>query len=139
MLRLWIKDNTNGHVHEYGTNPHDSLYMTDDGALHYYNMQNGTGTMFPEEGYSFCLEDGSDPRATEDYRDEPYVDIGGERTPGTWREENTRLCSSIFICSVCHKKAYSIQANRKGGLWHTKRCRYAFCPNCGAPMEAYEK
>lgn len=27
MLKLWIKDNTSGEVHEYGTSPHDALVI----------------------------------------------------------------------------------------------------------------
>ena len=72
-VRLYLKDNTNGHVHEYGTNQHDALILQEDGSLHYVNLQNGTGSMFPEEGYTFCNENGTDPRTNED-----YIDIGGE-------------------------------------------------------------
>ncbi len=75
MLRLYIRDNTDGHVHEYGTNPHDSLILQEDGSLHYHNLQNGEGTMFPAEGYSFCYADGTIPQW--DMDDDPYLDIGG--------------------------------------------------------------
>ena len=75
MVRLFVKDNLSGRIHEYGTNQHDSLVLQDDGSLHYYNLQNGCGTMFPDEGYSFVLEDGSDPR--NDTEGESYIDIGG--------------------------------------------------------------
>lgn len=74
MLRLYIKDNVTGKVHEYGTDRHDSLILQEDGSIHYLNLQNGTGTRFSEEGYSFCLKDGSDPRNSE----EAYLDIGGK-------------------------------------------------------------
>ncbi len=74
MLKLWVKDNTNGYIHEYGTNPHDSLYL-ENGAIHYENLQCCAGTKYPEEGYSFCLEDGTTP----DYDGyDGYLDIGGE-------------------------------------------------------------
>lgn len=75
MVRLFVKDNLSGRIHEYGTNQHDSLVLQEDGSLHYYNLQNGCGTMFPDEGYSFVLEDGSDPR--NDAEGESYIDIGG--------------------------------------------------------------
>ena len=29
MLRLYVKDNTSGRVHEYGTNQHDALHVID--------------------------------------------------------------------------------------------------------------
>ena len=79
MVSLYVKDNTSGYIHEYGTDPHDALILQDDGSIHYHNMQNGTGTKFPEEGYTFVLEDGTDPRTSEDYRDEPYLNIGGSK------------------------------------------------------------
>ena len=78
MLRLYVKDNTSGRVHEYGTNQHDALILQDDGSLHYENMQCCAGTMFPEEGYSFCNEDGTIPKWDKEYGAEPYIDIGGE-------------------------------------------------------------
>ena len=78
MLRLYVKDNTSGRVHECGTNQHDSLVLQDDGSLHYENLQCCAGTMFPEEGYSFCNEDGTIPKWDKEYGAEPYIDIGGE-------------------------------------------------------------
>lgn len=51
---------------------------------------------------------------------------------GRWIEENRRPKSSKFYCSECHRTAYDIQPTRAEG-W-VKRCRYAFCPNCGAYM-----
>lgn len=51
---------------------------------------------------------------------------------GEWIEENTRPRSGVFYCSSCHKTCYDLQPTRLKG-W-TKRCRYAFCPNCGADM-----
>ena len=52
---------------------------------------------------------------------------------GRWIEENRRPKSSLFYCSECHRTAYDIQPSRAKG-W-VKRCRYAFCPNCGAIMD----
>lgn len=51
---------------------------------------------------------------------------------GKWIEENTRPRSSQFCCSVCHRTAYDPQPTRVKD-WK-KRCRYAYCPNCGAKM-----
>ena len=53
-----------------------------------------------------------------------------ERKKGEWLEENRRPKSMMFYCSECHRTAYDPQ-NHHGGQ---KRCRYAFCPNCGADM-----
>ena len=53
-----------------------------------------------------------------------------ERKRGKWIEENRRPRSMMFYCSECHRTAYDPQ-NHRGGR---KRCRYAYCPNCGAEM-----
>ena len=53
-----------------------------------------------------------------------------ERKRGEWIEENRRPKSMMFYCSECHRTAYDPQ-NHRGGR---KRCRYAYCPNCGADM-----
>lgn len=92
MVRLFVRDNLSGDVHEYGDDSHDSLILSEDGSLHYYNLHNGTGTMFSEEGYSFCLADGSDPRLCEDYIEygvEPYINIGGETMNDDFTTEYT--------------------------------------------------
>lgn len=61
----------------------------------------------------------------------PTVDAVPVRR-GKWIEENTRPRSGLFYCSSCHRTCCDIQPTRLKG-W-TKRCRYAFCPNCGADM-----
>ena len=79
-VKIYVRDNINGNIHEYGTNQHDALILQEDGSLHYQNLQNGCGTMFPDEGYTFCEADGSAPRTRENYIQygvEPYIDIGG--------------------------------------------------------------
>ena len=52
---------------------------------------------------------------------------------GEWVEENRRPRSSQFVCSECHRTAYDPQPTRDKA-WR-KRCRYAYCPNCGAKMD----
>ena len=56
-MKLFVKDNTTGRVHEVGTNVHDSLWLMDDGSIHYYNLQCGEGTYGGAiSGFSFCDE-----------------------------------------------------------------------------------
>lgn len=97
-VKIYIRDNTSGKVHEYGTNPHDALILQEDGSLHYENLQNCTGTMYPEEGYSFCTVSGKPPEDTDGER---LVDIGGERTgincdKCRWRNRHQK-------CSCCRR------------------------------------
>ena len=73
---LFLRDNTNGRVHRYSTNQHDSLILDEEGKIQYLNLQNGTGTLFPEEGYSFCDSEGRDINPLL-CGDEVYLDIGG--------------------------------------------------------------
>ena len=77
MLRLFVKDNTNDNIHEYGTSPHDALILQKDGSLHYENLQCFGSTKYPEEGYSFCLYQGTVP-PLDDPENDPYIDIAGE-------------------------------------------------------------
>lgn len=60
----------------------------------------------------------------------------GEPKRGEWSEENRRPRSMQFVCSVCHRTAYDPQPSRDKA-WR-KRCRYLYCPNCGAKMEVQE-
>ena len=44
LINLWVRDKTNGSVHQVGTNQHDSIeYM--DGQAIYVNMQNSMSTL----------------------------------------------------------------------------------------------
>lgn len=44
LINLWVRDKSNGHIHQIGTDVHDSIeYMC--GQVHYYNLQNGCGTL----------------------------------------------------------------------------------------------
>lgn len=55
---------------------------------------------------------------------------------GEWIEENRRPKSYAFVCSECGRTAYDVQPTR--GEW-PKRCRYAYCPNCGARMKGEQE
>lgn len=46
LINLWVRDKSNGHIHQVGTDVHDSVEFL-CGNVTYYNMQNGCGT--PDE------------------------------------------------------------------------------------------
>lgn len=92
-VRLWIYDKDCKVAHEYGTNQHDSLVLDENGALRYYNLQNGCGS---PETYEFCDESGNVIK-----RDYPNnkVDVGGDLrgkcTYCKYRfEENSEECKT---------------------------------------------
>lgn len=47
MTDLWIRNKYSGAVHRIGDDPHDCLYVDDEGTVHYENLQCGDGC----EGY----------------------------------------------------------------------------------------
>ena len=111
-----IKDLQTGEEHEYGTNPHDSLVVSEDGrTLSYYNLQNGDGSRFGD--YRFIVGD----------EIERYWNIGGFAKPerkGKWlvyEVANTEEEQPIaWECSEC------------GAVVD---CKTKFCPECGQEKE----
>lgn len=137
MVRLWIKDNTTGEVHEYGTSHHDALVLQEDGSLHYLNLQSCAGTMFPEEGYSFCSEDGSVPSMFDITGGEEYLDIGGTKefipvVHAKWIPSGT--FDDFAECSACGNRDHTLHTVH-GAYSHN---RYNFCPHCGAKISYRE-
>ena len=74
-----ILDLQTGNIHEYGDNPHDSLYVSNDGRyLTYYNLQNGDGSGVGD--YRFVCDDDKVPAESETadaIHAEVYFNIGG--------------------------------------------------------------
>ena len=87
-----ILDLQTGRIHEYGTNGHDSLYVSNDGrCLTYYNLQNGDGSGVGD--YRFVCDDNKVPSESEtaDARHaEVYFNIGGWNVP-KWIPTNEML------------------------------------------------
>lgn len=44
LINLWVKDKSNGYVHQVGTNPHDSVEFL-CGEVVYVNMQSTASTL----------------------------------------------------------------------------------------------
>lgn len=74
-----ILDLQTGRVHEYGDDPHDSLYVSNNGRyLTYYNLQNGDGSNLGD--YRFVCDDDKIPAESETadaLHAEVYFNIGG--------------------------------------------------------------
>lgn len=87
----------------------------------------GMGIMFGADGEYLVIVGRNKVSVQERYTADVRPVVWGE-----WIEENSRPRSSQFYCSVCHRTAYDPQPTRSVS-W-VKRCRYAFCPNCGAKM-----
>ena len=121
MLKLFVKCNFSGPVHEYGTDPHDALILMDDGSLHYEHLQCGVGTMFPEEGFSFCNEDGSIPEWNEDV---PYIDIGGchQDKPKTNADRIRAMSDEELEQFINHFNICDIRTNEE--------CKMSYCACC---------
>ena len=111
MNHMIIKDMLTGHAHEYGTNPHDSLIVSEDGrSLTYYNLQNGDGSRFGD--YRFVGDD-----------HEGYWNIGGvsifvpERKRGKW----IRKTFEDWWCNQCGNEICTETPEN-----------YHYCPSCGS-------
>lgn len=74
-----ILDTQTGAIHEYGTDGHDSLYVSRDGRyLTYYNLQNGDGSGVGD--YRFVCDDNKVPEQSETaeaIHADVYFNIGG--------------------------------------------------------------
>lgn len=125
MNHMIIKDMSTGHAHEYGTNPHDSLIVSEDGrSLAYYNLQNGDGSRFGD--YRFVGDD-----------QEGYWNIGGvsifvpERKKGKWiyGEHDTAMCDG-YRCDKC---GFFVPWDYRFTFIDFIN-DYHFCPGCGAKM-----
>lgn len=98
-----------------------------DGALHYLNMQCGAGTRYPEEGYSFCMEDGSAPEEEED--GVKWLDIGG-----TWSSDAAILEGLAEECCELSQAALKLARRMRGENQTPKteeECREALTEEAG--------
>lgn len=59
---FYVKDKSNGYIHKVGTDKHDSIWVDNEGTLHYQNLQNGDGCSYKSakdelQGYEFVPSD----------------------------------------------------------------------------------
>ena len=43
LCDFWVRDKCTGRIHKVGDEQHDSIWVSDEGELHYMNLQNGDG------------------------------------------------------------------------------------------------
>lgn len=129
-----ILDLQTGDVHEYGSNCHDSLAISQDGrTLTYYNLQNGDGSMLGD--YRFVMDDNKVPEESQTadaIHAECYFDIGGwhERNKGAWlyHEESKKFDGGGSVLLRGYKCPFCGNfVNRKSGI-------QKFCHECGAEL-----
>lgn len=55
LIDLYVRDKHSGRIHRIGDDMHDMLTISDDGQLHYQNLQNGDGCHTGSDmgGYEF--------------------------------------------------------------------------------------
>lgn len=61
LTDIYVQDKQSGKIHRLGTDPHDAIWVDENGTLHYMNMQNGDGCDGDGDdegcGYRFCASD----------------------------------------------------------------------------------
>ncbi len=121
-----VKDKHSGHEHIVGTNSHDTLYVGEDGQIHYYNLQNGGGTGNGDEySYSFTGEVEEDEECGEIFYSSPQVEFVSFdelleiiKKDAEISTENERKMREFV------KKAYKdfdseVEQNKADGIFHT--------------------
>ena len=58
---IYIQEKQSGNIHKLGTDPHDAIWVDENGIVRYINMQNGCGCNGDGDnedcGYRFCASD----------------------------------------------------------------------------------
>lgn len=143
MIRLFIKDHETGKVHEYGTNPHDSLIVAGEGSIHYYNLQNGEGTV--SGAYSFCDKNGNDPMdkaIKTHWAVMPFVHTAKQDielmadTIDLITEDNEEVFKSM--CAFVSETARTIEKLKKQGYTNEEIISMLIAPDEGAPESLHK-
>lgn len=114
-----ILDTQTGDIHEYGTDGHDSLRVSQDGRyLTYYNLQNGDGSGVGD--YRFVCDDDKVPSESETadaIHAQVFFNIGGwnKRQKAHWIQSG----SEKFYCSNCD---------------NLRNVHDYYCEHCGSEM-----
>ena len=104
--QMLIKDNETGKVREYGTNPHDSLTISEDGrCLYYYHLQCGEGSRFG--GFSFVTDEEGHIPSEDDvlakHGAEAYFNIGGfEKTDKETLAKEVDIINHLIAMAIMH-------------------------------------
>lgn len=61
LIDMYVRDKYTGESHKVGTDPHDSIWVSSKGVVHYMNLQNGDGAsgdgLNDQNGYEFMPSD----------------------------------------------------------------------------------
>ncbi len=108
LINLWVKDKSNGIIHQVGTDVHDSIELI-DGEVHYHNLQNGCGTL---DEYEWVEAPDLDD----------YVSVTPEQL--------------YFNRELVHRGIIAMLQNSSNDMTKCKWCVDEFCTNADCPMMA---
>lgn len=61
LIDMYVRDKYTGKIHKIGADPHDSIWVSSEGVVHYMNLQNGDGAsgdgFNDQDGYAFVPSD----------------------------------------------------------------------------------
>ena len=61
LIDMYVRYKYTGKIHKIGTDPHDSIWVSSEGIVHYMNLQNGDGAsgdgFSDQDGYAFVPSD----------------------------------------------------------------------------------
>lgn len=113
-----ILDTQTGTIHEYGTDGHDSLHVSQDGRyLTYYNLQNGDGSGVGD--YRFVCDDNKVPSESETadaIHAHVFFNIGGwNKSPQGERDELMRERETLRKALMLACEYFEME---DAGLWY---------------------
>ncbi len=141
LINLWVRDKANGHIHQVGTDVHDSIRYI-DGKVRYYNLQNGCGT---PDGYAWVEAPDMDdyvsvtPKQLWFNREWIHKDLIAMLEKGGEGVKADKTCNTCKANKVCDHNKYGFEnCNNyipdKAGFAEVVRCK-----DCGMSRETEDE